>query len=620
VRHTRLLAPMVAFTAGLAYGGTLAYGFVWDDPILIRDRIHLYTWGELPQLLGSEFFSATTQHTHYYRPAVTLTFFLDLKLWGLDPFGFHLSNVLAHALASVCVFWLARRLISEDVVALASGVVFALHPVHSESVAFISGRTDVLATLFALAAVLAYARSRAASRLRWRLLSVTAFALAILSKEVAVVVPALLALWDGLVESDVRGRRALGQAAARYAPYVAVLAGYLLLRRLALGQVGVGPGHVPWAQGGSRLLTGLKMAGWYARIMLVPYPENLCYSIPVDSPPLGGLWWLAVMLLIGLVALTVLAVVRWPVAGFSALWFWIALVPPVGVNLLPVPRAIMAERFLYLPSVGFCLLAGLALRPLLGKIRWGWGIKLPTAPSVAAALMLLSLAMVTLWRNEAWKDEFRLNTRLVETSPEMPLPHYNLGLTYLRQGNVVLSHVHLQAASERSPESAWILASLGFVETLLGKADQGLRHATRAARLEPTNPVVLGILADVYRERGEPQEAQRLLERSLQLNPHQVAANLNLALILVYLGQIVEAEAAWDRARRINTRMRMEDDVYVDRVAAEIQLKRDLAAGRLAWSRYVDRLRRVPDPNRRQQLDLATAERRLAMLDGDVTR
>jgi protein O-mannosyl-transferase len=288
--------------------------------------------------------------------------------------------------------------------------------------------------------------------------------------------------------------------------------------------------------------------------------------------------------------------------------------------LLPVPKAIMAERFLYFPSVGFCLVIGLALRGVLGKIRWGWGMELPVAPSMAAVVMLLSLALATLWRNEAWKDEFRLNTRLVETSPEMPLPHYNLGLTYLRQGNVVLSHLHLQAAAERSPQSAWILAGLGFVKTLLGETDEGFRHATRAASLEPTNPVVLGILADVHRERGEPQEAQRLLERSLQLNPHQVAANLNLALILVCRGQIAQAEAAWDRARRINARMRMEDDVYVDRVAAEIQLKRDLAAGRLAWSRYVDRLRRVPDPNRRQQLDLATAERRLAMLDGDVTR
>ena len=76
-----MLALVVAAAATLAYGGTLAHGFVWDDPMLIRDRIHLYTWRGLPSLLGSDFFGGTTQATHYYRPAVTLTFFLDLTLW-----------------------------------------------------------------------------------------------------------------------------------------------------------------------------------------------------------------------------------------------------------------------------------------------------------------------------------------------------------------------------------------------------------------------------------------------------------------------------------------------------------------------------------------------------------
>jgi tetratricopeptide (TPR) repeat protein len=275
----------------------------------------------------------------------------------------------------------------------------------------------------------------------------------------------------------------------------------------------------------------------------------------------------------------------------------------------------MAARFVYLPSVGSSLLVGLALVRLCGQVRWGRDAQLPAARASAAALVLLALSVVTLWRNEAWKDEFRLNTRLVETSPETPLPHYNLGLTYLRQGNVVLSHIHLRAAAERSPENPWILASLGFVETLLGETDAGLQRAARAAVLAPSNPIVLGILADVHRERGELEEARRFLDRSLQLNPHQVAANLNLALVLVSLGHPAQAEAAWDRARRLNDRMRVEDDANVERVAAEIQTRRDPAAGRLARARQVERLRRIANPNHRQRVDLASAERRLALLD-----
>jgi tetratricopeptide (TPR) repeat protein len=574
VIRTRVLALVVAAAAALAYAGTLAHGFVWDDPLLIRDRIHLYTWSGLGQLLGSDFFGGTAQSTHYYRPAVTLTFFLDLFLWGLTPFGFHLTNVLAHTLTSVCVFWLARRLAREAPVAAAAGAVFAVHPVHSESVAFVSGRTDVLAALFSVAALLAHARWLEGGRRRWRLLSLAAFAVAVLSKEAAVVVPALLALWDALVRRDLRGRRAFGLAAARYAPHGTVLAGYVLARHVALGHL-VESVDTPWADGVSRLLTGLRITARYARIALIPYPENLYYSIPVDSAPPDAGWWLAMILLIALLTLTVVAAARCPVAGFGALWFWIALVPPVGVNLLPVPSAIMAERFLYLPSVGASLLAGLALVRLVGEVRSGLDARLPAARASAAALVLLALSVLTLWRNEAWKDEFRLNTRLVETSPETPLPHYNLGLTYLRQGNVILSHLHLRAADARSPENPWILASLGFVETLLGEADAGVRRAARAAALAPGQPTILGILADVHRERGEPEEARQLLERSLHLNAHQVAANLNLALVLVSLGHTAEAEAAWHRGRALNDRMRVEDDASLERVAAQIALARD---------------------------------------------
>ena len=286
-----MLALVVAAAAGLAYGGTLAHGFVWDDPLLIRDRIHLYTWSGLGRLLGSDFFAATAQSSHYYRPAVILTFFLDLKLWGLNPFGFHLTNVLAHALTSVCVFWLARRVAREDAIAVTAGAVFAVHPVHSESVAFVSGRTDVLSALFTVATVLAHARWLECGRLRWRLLALGAFAVAVLSKEAAIVAPGLLALWDGLVQRDPRGRRALGRAAARYAPYGIVLAGYVLARHMALGRL-VDCVDSPWADGISRLLTGLRIAARYARIALVPYPENLYYSIPVDSLPRtrNGVW------------------------------------------------------------------------------------------------------------------------------------------------------------------------------------------------------------------------------------------------------------------------------------------------------------------------------------------
>jgi protein O-mannosyl-transferase len=509
----------VVLAALLAYAGTLTYGFVWDDPILIRQRYERYTLSGLPELLGSEFFAFTTQPTHYYRPVITLTFFLDLLAWGLRPAGFHLTNVLAHALVSTCVFWLARRATGPNPAALLAGVLFAVHPTHSESVAFVSGRTDVFAALFMLTTMLAYARWRDSRRFRWSFLSLASFALALLSKEVAVMLPVLLPMHDWLLRRELRTRESILRSVLRYAPYLAVLGAILLLRYIALGHLAETTG-APWADGPARLLTSLKLAAWYARIVLVPFPDNLHYLIPTDGVPPGPMWWLSAAWLLVLLALTALTLMRWPAAGFAALWFWVTLAPSMIVNVLPVARPIMAERYLYVPSVGVCILLGLVLARACRGACLTRATRLANAPCVVVGALLVLSCATTIWRNEAWKDDLRLNLRMVETSPEAPLPHYNLGLAHLRRGDVVLSHVHLKRAQDlQRPESPWILATLGLVETLLGDREAGLTRARRAHARAPDDPVVLTVLADVHRARGEMDEARRLLQRALAIGP-----------------------------------------------------------------------------------------------------
>ena len=140
---------------------TLGYDLVWDDTLLIQQSWRLHHWHALPSLLTSHFWSEVGEASHYYRPLVTLTFFLDVQSWGLHPLGFHLTNVLAHAAVTLAVLAVARRTLDGEPAAAICALVFALHPLHTESVSFVSGRTDVLATLFFLLALLAYDRGRA---------------------------------------------------------------------------------------------------------------------------------------------------------------------------------------------------------------------------------------------------------------------------------------------------------------------------------------------------------------------------------------------------------------------------------------------------------------------------
>src|SRR5262249_54740012 len=305
---------------------------------------------------------------------VSLSYFLDLHVWGLNPFGFHLTNLLAHLATALAVLVLARRLTGNLLAASIAGVAFALHPVHTESVTFISGRTDVLSTLLFLLARLGLARCGGGGSALALAGSLGTFFLALTAKEVAVTLPLLLVLWDLLVTP--RDSRAMTDAAAprfgpltraagRYGAYGAVIGLYLVIRMLSLGSlVESDPGV--WGSLLTRLLTTTKIVASYAWMVLVPFPANAHRVIvPVVAPPPLA-WWGAAVFLAALLTATAWAVLRAPRWGFCALWFWLTLIPSVGVNLLPLPTAVMAERFLYLPSVGFCVLLGMGLSRALG--------------------------------------------------------------------------------------------------------------------------------------------------------------------------------------------------------------------------------------------------------------
>ncbi|MGH7350304.1 MAG: hypothetical protein ACREI6_09805, partial [Candidatus Rokuibacteriota bacterium] len=272
-------APLIAvLVAAAAYAATLGYDLVWDDTLLIQQSWRLHHWKELPSLLTSHFWSEVGEASHYYRPLVTLTFFLDMQVWGLRPFGFHLTNVLAHAAVTLAVLAVARRATGGELAAAICALVFALHPLHTESVSFVSGRTDVIATLFFLLALLAYDRGRDRERRVLAAWSLGAYLLALLAKEVAITLSAVLVLWDCLVRRDFRDRRAIWRAAARYAPYGAVTGLYLGLRVFALGGL-VDSSGAAWGPLLARALTALKIVAAYAWITIVPYPTSTYHAI-----------------------------------------------------------------------------------------------------------------------------------------------------------------------------------------------------------------------------------------------------------------------------------------------------------------------------------------------------
>ncbi len=619
LRLTPLVAVVVALAALMAFAGTLAFEFVWDDTLLIQRSYQLHDWRDLWPALATHFWAEVQEASHYYRPFITFTFFLDLQVWGLNPLGFHLTNVLAHLATSLAVLALAWRLTRRRVAAGGAGVLFALHPLHSESVAFVSGRTDIFATLFFLMAVLGYARWRDTGRPLWAAGSLAAFFLALASKEVAVVLPLVLALYDWARDRPGLGGRALAPTIARCMPYAGVIGLYAWLRLLAIGGLTDSDGPA-WAPLIVRALTGIKIVAWYAWLALVPFPANAYYPIVPVTPPPPAVWWLAVGFLVAVIGLVAVAVRRWPVVAFGALWFAIALIPSAGVNFLPLSAPIMAERFLYLPSVGFCIAAGAALRPLLGDLeRTDAGRARQVKAYVALPVMalLVTYAVLTLSRNEDWKDDYRLYLRMVETSPEAALPHVNLGLTQIQRGQVAPAREHLQRAVEILPKNPRALVSLALAQTVLGERDEGLRNALRAYAYAPKNPNVLSTVGAVYLYRSEPAPAAVHLQDSLRLNPNQVNAVFNLALALAKLGRQEEAERTLERGLALSALM-SPGNGWGYRVAAEIHGPKDPARAREWWARYIASVRSAPEQTDQHRADVVYAERQIERSRGAV--
>jgi Tfp pilus assembly protein PilF len=596
----------------MAYAATLQYDFVWDDTLLIQQSWRLHHWEELPSLLTSHFWAEVGEASQYYRPLVTLTFFLDMRVWGLQPLGFHLTNVLAHVAVTLAVLAIARRAMAGSLAAAISALAFALHPLHTESVSFVSGRTDVIATLFVLLALLAYDRGRDRERGDFLVWSLGAYLLALLAKEVAIALPAVLVVWDWLVRGDLGDRRAVKRAAARYAAYCAVAGLYLGLRVFALGGL-VESGGAAWGTPLARALTTLKIAAAYVWITIVPYPANAFYAVVPEGVSPGPWWWLAAAGLVVALGATAWAVRRAPVPGFGALWFWITLVPSVAVNLMPLPSPIMAERFLYLPTVGFCLVLGWTASRLLGPVEWGRATQLRPVPSLGLAAVLLAYAVLTFWRNEDWRDEYRLYSRMVESSPDVAVPHINLAFVQLPRGEIVPANQHLREAVRLAPGNPRAHAGLGLTETILGSREVGLRHGLQARALAPRNADVLASLGALYLHRGEPAQAVAALTESLRLKPNQVHAALNRALALAWLGQQQAAEAQLERALRLVSLI-SPDLPLADRIIAEVTAGRDPARARVAWERYIARLQAAGQLTPALAADLGRAEQQLGRM------
>lgn len=531
------MAAAIATFALAIYAGALRNGFVYDDIPQVVQNPWIRDASSLLAAFTSDAWGYLGIHSNYYRPMMHVVYAAANALFGLDARGFHLLNLLLHAAVSVLVYATSLLVLRaapgasparSRVLAAASGFLFAAHPIHTEVVSWISATTDLCVALLALSALHAYATlppervPSASPRYLW---AVIAFAIATLTKEVALVIPGILVAWD---VSFRRHAVVRVRWLAAYAPFAGVIGLYFLLRWSALGGFASISRH--------QELTTLQLAlnvcalfGAYLAKLVVPsglsafHPFDPVVSI-ADPRALAGLVALALVVAFVSIAwrrrsgavLVALAVLLLPL--LPSLWL-----TRLGENPF-------AERYLYLPSLGFIWLLAIAGQRLVAARP-----RLAPALGAAAVVLCATWAWGVAARQPAWRDDVSLWSDAAAKAPGAAIPRYNLAVALEAAGDLPRAIAEYETAL-RLEESPVAWTSLGAAYHAAGRDEDALRAYGRALYWDAANVTALNGLGATYVKMGRGAAAIEPLRAAIGLAPRFAPAYHNLGLAYEQLG------------------------------------------------------------------------------------
>jgi tetratricopeptide (TPR) repeat protein len=561
----RLLA--IGGLALVAYSNSFQAALVFDNASVIGQdpRIRDATPENIESILTGRYWYVNT-NAGLYRPFTTFSYLLNYAVLGNGPrpAGYHWVNLALHEVNVALVYALGVLVFEGTAPALALAAIWGLHPILTESVTNIVGRADLLAAFGVLAGLLCHVRgasARGRRRVVWLAGLAAAQAVGLFSKENAAVLPGIMLLYDLTWSESATWRR----RAPAYAAVALPLAAFFYLRSGLHTHMLIEFAENPLVSAGfwTARLTAVKVVGKF--LWLFFWPAHLSADYSYNAVPLFGwrasnwedakaLFALAVCLGAGLVAV-LLAVRRRPTGKpllFFLLFFFVALAPTS--NLIVLIGSIMAERFLYLPSVGLagCVVAAIHA---LGQRR---SLQRPAAAPVAwAALGLVCLAFTarTYARNFDWRDDLSLWASAVEVCPESARPHYNLGRELERIPDRLPEAIaEYQAALRIEPDRADAHTNLGnALSGIPGRLPEAIAEYQAALRIEPDRAEAHNDLANALaRMPGRLPEAIAEYQAALRIRPDHAELHYNLANALLLIpDRLPEAIAEYRAALRI---------------------------------------------------------------------
>ena len=540
----RWLFPLIcAVVTMAALAPSLQNEFVdWDDDVNLvgNPEYRGLAWSNLRWMF-------TTTLMGHWVPLTWITFGADYLLWGMNPFGYHLTSLLLHAATAAAFFGVAMRLLRAATTAgegairlgaLAAALFFAIHPLRVESVAWATERRDVLSGFWFVLAVLTYlvAAAAAGRRRRWWLAaSVLCYALAAASKAIVMTLPVLLVLIDVYPL-----RRLSGNWLARPAwpvwlekiPYALIAAATAGMALHAQQSHAESLSAQPFE---SRLAVALYGLWFYVAKTLAPFSISPIYQMPSPVDPLSAPMVRAALAVIAMTAVLIWLRRRWP-AGLAVWISYAVLLAPVSGLAQSGPQ-LVAARYSYLACLGWALLVGAAVSALARRAPAG-GRAWTRGGLAAVAVALIALGALSWRQSRIWRDSETLWSYAVSREPDSALAHNNLGFAYLNQGRLDEAEREIDTALRLKPE--WDRAQANLAALL---ARQGRLEKAGEARAQ---------LGHLYLTRKDYAAAVTLFQKEVAARPGDAAAHNNLGVALLLRGEVGAAIQHFERAIAID--------------------------------------------------------------------
>jgi tetratricopeptide (TPR) repeat protein len=533
--QSRALFLIVTATV-LVYANSLSGAFLFDDTKQIVGNPALRSWGNVLRAFNSEVWSfqkgtlSRDIQLPYYRPLFTVYLTLNFKLFGLWEPGWHLMNLFVHTGVTVTVFFLIKRLSGDRLMATLAALLFGLHPAHVESISWISGIPDPLAALFCVPSLIWYVRYRTEGGRKFLVASVIAYGLSAFCKETPLALPLVFIVWELTRARTGPGLGARGrEIMLQLIPYAVMAGAYLALRFAVLGHISWNHPFMARVPDSAIWMTIPYVFVSYLRHLVAPFYLSLIYGASFVATAAD----LRFLLPVALVAAT--AILLWAYRKKISPQIWTALALMVAF-LLPVLNLkvfhyeyIIQDRYLYLPSIGFCYLVAILLLLISRRQR-----QLAIAVGVA---IIVAFGSSTFVQNRLWHDAVSLWQRAVYYSPNSWSTHYNLGLAYLNLKQNQAAIDELAKANQLNPQEPIVLNNLGLAYGAAGDNLRGIETLKKALQLDPTLIEAHNNLGAFLFERNAFHDARMEFLEVLARDPSSVSARFNLARTLAAQGE-----------------------------------------------------------------------------------